>query len=91
MKIAVSQLEIIPSMPCDNAVRIISFISKAKKENADIIIFPELCVSGYMIGDMWESEGFITECEELGEEIIKSSKDIYVIFGNVASDRNKKV
>ena len=35
MKIAISQLEIIPSMPCDNTVSIISFISKAKKENAD--------------------------------------------------------
>ncbi|WP_300367588.1 NAD(+) synthase [Brachyspira sp.] len=90
MKIAISQLEIIPSMPCDNAVRIISFISRAKKENADIVIFPELCVTGYMIGDMWESERFIAECEELGDEIIKSSKDIYVIFGNVAADRNKK-
>ncbi|MEI0557234.1 NAD(+) synthase [Brachyspira intermedia] len=90
MKIAVSQLEIIPSMPCDNTVRIISFISKAKKENADIVIFPELCVSGYMIGDMFESEGFIKECEELGEEIIKSSNGIYVIFGNIAFDKNKK-
>ncbi|MCZ9868991.1 NAD(+) synthase [Brachyspira hyodysenteriae] len=90
MKIAVSQLEIIPSMPCDNTVRIISFISKAKKENADIVIFPELCISGYMIGDMFESEGFIREREELGEEIIKSSNGIYVIFGNVASDRKKK-
>ncbi|MCZ9888122.1 NAD(+) synthase [Brachyspira hyodysenteriae] len=90
MKISVSQLEIIPSMPCDNTVRIISFISKAKKENADIVIFPELCISGYMIGDMFESEGFIRECEELGEEIIKSSNGIYVIFGNVASDRKKK-
>ncbi|OEJ15993.1 NAD(+) synthase [Brachyspira hampsonii] len=90
MKIAVSQLEIIPSMPCDNAARIISFISKAKKENADIVIFPELCISGYMIGDMWESESFIRECEELGEEIIKSSNGIYVIFGNAASDKTKK-
>lgn len=90
MKIAVSQLEIIPSMPCDNTVRIISFISKAKKENADIVIFPELCVSGYMIGDMFESDKFVKECEELGEEIIKSSNGIYVIFGNIASDKNKK-
>ncbi|WP_295161107.1 NAD(+) synthase [uncultured Brachyspira sp.] len=90
MKIALSQLEIVPSMPCDNAVRIISFISRAKKENADIVIFPELCISGYMIGDMWESTGFIKECEELGEEIIKSSDGIYVIFGNIASDKNKK-
>ena len=90
MRIAISQLEVVPSMPCGNTIRIISFISKAKKNNADIVIFPELCVSGYLIGDMWESESFIKECEELGEEIIKSSNGIYVIFGNVASDKTKK-
>ena len=90
MKIALSQLEIIPSMPTNNAARIINYIEEAKNNNADMIIFPELAISGYLIGDMWESESFIRECEELGEEIIKASKDIFVIFGNVAVDRNKK-
>lgn len=90
MKIALSQLEIIPSMPSDNAARIINYIEEAKNNKADMIIFPELAISGYLIGDMLESESFIRECEELGEEIIKASKDIFVIFGNVAVDRNKK-
>ena len=90
MKIALSQFEIIPSMPSDNSARMIKFIEEAKNNKADMIIFPELSISGYLIGDMWESESFIRECEELGEEIIKASKDIFVIFGNVAVDRNKK-
>ena len=90
MKITLSQLEIIPSMPTNNAARIINYIEEAKNNKADMIIFPELAISGYLIGDMWESESFIRECEELGEEIIKASKDIFVIFGNVAVDRNKK-
>lgn len=90
MKIALSQFEIIPSMPTNNAARIINYIEEAKNNKADIIIFPELAISGYLIGDMWESESFIRECEELGEDIIKASKDIFVIFGNVAVDRNKK-
>lgn len=90
MKIALSQFEIIPSMPTNNAARIINYIEEAKNNKADMIIFPELSISGYLIGDMWESESFIRECEELGEEIIKASKDIFVIFGNVAIDRNKK-
>ena len=90
MKIALSQFEIIPSMPSDNSARMIKFIEEAKNNKADMIIFPELAISGYLIGDMWESESFIRECEELGEEIIKASKDIFVIFGNVAVDRNKK-
>ena len=89
MKIALSQFEIIPSMPTNNAARIINYIEEAKNNKADMIIFPELAISGYLIGDMWESESFIRECEELGEEIIKASKDIFVIFGNVAVDRNK--
>ena len=90
MKIALSQFEIIPSMPTNNAARIINYIEEAKNNKIDMIIFPELAISGYLIGDMWESESFIRECEELGEEIIKASKDIFVIFGNVAVDRNKK-
>ena len=90
MKIALSQFEIIPSMPTNNAARIINYIEEAKNNKADMIIFPELVISGYLIGDMWESESFIRECEELGDEIIKASKDIFVIFGNVAVDRNKK-
>ena len=90
MKIALSQFEIIPSMPADNVARMIKFIEEARESKADMIIFPELSISGYLIGDMWESESFIRECEELGEEIIKASKDIFVIFGNVAVDRNKK-
>ena len=90
MKIALSQFEIIPSMPTNNAARIINYIEEAKNNKADMIIFPELAISGYLIGDMLESESFIRECEELGEEIIKASKDIFVIFGNVAVDRNKK-
>ena len=90
MKIALSQFEIIPSMPTNNAARIINYIEESKNNKADMIIFPELAISGYLIGDMWESESFIRECEELGEEIIKASKDIFVIFGNVAVDKNKK-
>ena len=90
MKIALSQFEIIPSMPADNVARMTKFIEEARESKADMIIFPELSISGYLIGDMWESESFIRECEELGEEIIKASKDIFVIFGNVAVDRNKK-
>lgn len=90
MKIAICQFEIIPSMPVINASKMIKYIEEARKNNADIIVFPELSVSGYMVGDIWESESFVRECERLGEEIIKASKDIYVIFGNIALDKTKK-
>lgn len=90
MKIAICQFEIIPSMPVINASKMIKYIEEARDNKADIIVFPELSVSGYMVGDIWESESFVRECERLGEEIIKASKDIYVIFGNIALDKAKK-
>lgn len=49
MKIALSQFEIIPSMPTNNAARIINYIEEAKNNKADMIIFPELAISGYLI------------------------------------------
>ena len=90
MKIAISQLEIVPFMPSDNASRIINYINIAKDKNVDMIIFPELCLSGYFIGDMLESKSFLEECKYFGEEVIKASNGIFVIFGNVAYDENKK-
>lgn len=89
MKIAISQLEIFPSILSDNLIKILEDIEKAKKNNADIIVFPELCVSGYLLGDLLESESFVRECENFGNKIIEASNDIYVIFGNIAIDRNK--
>lgn len=90
MKIALAQFEVLPCRPYDNMIKMLEYIEEAKNNKADLVIFSELCISGYLIGDIWESMSFLKECEECGKTIIDSSENICVMFGNIAIDEKKK-
>lgn len=60
---------------------------KQAKGYADVIIFPELCVSGSLIMDNFKRSDVIDELLKYNEEIIEASSQIMVIWGNV--DRYK--
>ncbi len=81
--IALAQMEVIPGHPEENTETILSFIETAKKEHADIIIFPELAISGNMLGSTWEDKAFLADCAYWGEKVINASLDIIVVFGNI--------
>lgn len=50
---------------------------------ADVIVFPELCVSGSLIMDYFKRTAVINELLDYNLELIDSSHDIMVIWGNV--------
>ncbi len=64
-------------------------VAQAKADGADLIIFPELSIPGYLIGDNWDYEAFLRECEACGKELISAARGIAIIFGNVAVDWQK--
>lgn len=86
IKIACGQMEVIPGRPDRNTAAILHLIEKARAEKAEILLLPELAVPGYMVGDLWEQASFLQDCEYYGQQIIRASQDITVIFGNVAID-----
>ena len=90
LKIAMAQMKIVPGHPAENTENMLSMIEEAKGQGADVIVFPEMAVPGYLLGDTWEQTAFIRDCQECGEDIISASQDIAVIFGNVAADWDKK-
>ena len=90
LKIACGQMEVIAGRPDLNTRKILQQINVAKKESVDIIVFPELAVPGYLIGDLWEQDAFLKDCETFGQQIIAATEGITVIFGNVATDRKRK-
>jgi NAD+ synthase (glutamine-hydrolysing) len=89
MKVAIAQIDVIPYRPNINFQKMSQIIAKAKTR-ADIIVFPELCIPGYLIGDAWEESSFIFDCEDYGEEIKNLSDELTIIFGNIAIDREFK-
>ncbi len=89
IKIALGQIEIIPGNPRQNKETILQAIQFARSLRVDVLVLPELCLSGYLIGDLWEQPAFVKECINLGQEIIEATENIALIFGNVAIDPDK--
>lgn len=90
LKIALGQMEVIPGRPDINTPKMLAMMQEAANQQADIIIFPEMAIPGYLLGDTWEQQAFLRDCEAFGQEIIAASRDICVIFGNISVDWNKR-
>lgn len=89
LKIALGQMEVFPGRPDLNTDKMLSMIQHARNNQADIIIFPEMAIPGYLLGDTWEQTSFLRDCEAFGQQLVAASRDICVIFGNVAVDWDK--
>jgi NAD+ synthase (glutamine-hydrolysing) len=94
MKIVISQLNYVIGDIDGNTSKILEEISKARKVNADLIIFSELAVCGYPPKDLLDYPSFIDRCELAVKKIGENSSNIGVIFGAPSwsnLDRGKKL
>jgi len=66
------------------------YVAAARRAGADLIVFPEMSVPGYLIGDEWEHDAFLRECEQCGAELCAAAEDIIVVFGNVGIDWRRR-
>ena len=90
MKVALGQMEIVPGRPDINCATMLEMIKKAREQGAQMIIFPEMAIPGYLLGDTWEYEAFLKDCEEYGRRIVEaSSSGLCILFGNVGIDWQK--
>jgi NAD+ synthase (glutamine-hydrolysing) len=81
MRIVLSQIDPTVGAIEQNKEKIIAEIEKAKKEEADLVIFPEMCLSGYPAQDLLFQKGFVDSCERALDEIKDHTSAIYVILG----------
>ncbi|MCA1809266.1 MAG: NAD(+) synthase, partial [Lentisphaerae bacterium] len=90
LRVCLAQIDIIPGQPARNTCSMLAAIRKARKDGAAMVIFPEMAIPGYLLGDAWEQPAFLNECENCGRRILAAAQDIVVVFGNVALDRGKR-
>lgn len=88
IRIAFGQIQVHPGDPATNFQSMMHAIDYAKAVSTDILIFPELCLSGYMVGDLWDQVPFINDCLYYGDKIVKATANtnLTIIFGNVGID-----
>ena len=68
VKVATANIETKIGNVFENQKQILDCISKT---DADILVFPELCITGYTCGDMFTHKHFIQQTQEMVNHIVK--------------------
>lgn len=89
MKIVIAQMPVAQGNPEKNFQTIFSIVEKAKSEAASLVVFPELCLSGTIVGDAFFRKSFVDECLEKGNAIASLASGIDILFGNIAKENNE--
>ena len=64
-----------------NTQKMIQAIEKAKEEEADLVVFTELCVCGYPPRDFLEFRDFLDQCKRAVDTIAQHADTIGVLIG----------
>lgn len=68
-----------------NQSKIISYIEKARQYKSDVIVFPELTVTGYPPEDLLHKPYFVAQNMASAKKIAEATKDICAVYGFVES------
>ena len=88
MKIAIAQYNPKVGDLKGNISKTIEFIEKAKERDCDLVVFPELSLTGYPPRDLLLRDGFLKACDKALEEIMPSIQGIGALIGTVIDDGN---
>ncbi|WP_250277899.1 NAD(+) synthase [[Clostridium] colinum] len=61
-----------------NAKNIIEYIKKAHKNNVSLIVFPELCITGYTCSDLFLQDSLIQDSKKALKQILEETKNFNI-------------
>ena len=88
MRLALAQLNAVVGDLEGNRDRILSFLADAEAQGADLVLFPELAVTGYPPEDLLLRPGFVRAAHGIVEEIAHATKDTVALVGTPWFDRD---
>ena len=85
MKIALAQTNSTVGDLCGNAKRILEFSRRAAESGANVVVFPELSLTGYPPRDLLEKESFLNRTEQHLERLAADAGalNVSIICGTV--------
>ena len=81
MRVALAQLNPVSGDIDGNAERITAAIDEARRQDADLIVAPEMALTGYCIGDLVENADFLAANERAVERLAEASRGITAVVG----------
>jgi NAD+ synthetase len=82
LRIALAQFDFPVGAVARNAERIAAMIAEARDvHRADLVVFPELAISGYPPEDLLMRPSFLAECEAAIQRVASGTRDIVAVVG----------
>jgi NAD+ synthase (glutamine-hydrolysing) len=88
MRLALAQMNTVVGDLDGNRARILAWLEDARAVSADLVLFPELAVTGYPPEDLLLRPSFISAAEESLEQIAREVKDVVALIGAPHFDRD---
>jgi NAD+ synthase (glutamine-hydrolysing) len=81
LKVSIAQLNLTVGDLSGNSDLMLDAIKQAKAESADLVVFPELSVSGYPPEDLLFRPGFISRVENAIQKLAEGTQGIVAVIG----------
>jgi len=81
MRLALAQINSVVGDVDGNAGRVVEWLGRARDANADLVLFPELCVTGYPAEDLLLRPGFVRAARHAVEEIATAAHGVTALVG----------
>ena len=88
MRLALAQLNVIVGDLAGNSAKIVAAIADARTAGADLVVLPELAVTGYPPEDLLLRPGFVKAARAALEEITTATEGITALVGCPLFDRD---
>jgi NAD+ synthase (glutamine-hydrolysing) len=83
VRVGLAQLNPVIGDIAGNSRRILEMYAAADKANCDIVVFPELSITGYPPEDLVLKSGFVAENQQAMRDIVAATKGCVAVFGFV--------
>jgi NAD+ synthase (glutamine-hydrolysing) len=81
MRLALAQINSVVGDIDGNAASVAEWLGRARESNADLVLFPELVVTGYPPEDLLLRPGFVRAARRAVDEIARAAHGITVLVG----------
>ncbi|HSI97263.1 MAG TPA: NAD+ synthase [Gaiellaceae bacterium] len=88
MRLALAQMNSVVGDLDGNRERILTALADAQAEDADLVVFPELAVTGYPPEDLLLRPGFVRAARKQVEAIARTTKGLVALVGTPWFDRD---
>ncbi len=83
MRIAIVTMEVKGGHCAENFAYIKEQIEQAKKDHADMIVFPQSCINGVYGGEHFKDADYCRYVDSFNDKLKEMSQDIAIVWGNI--------